>query len=69
MVEGWPNPSAAEFKRFLLMAIGLCVECNFGWICVAMRIICRKETASELQGRVNRAGAMLKNLWREWRSV
>jgi four helix bundle protein len=70
IVEGWAKrASAAEFKRFLLIAIGSCDECKL-WLDLS-----RDEgylptgRCEELQNRFNRVGAMLKNLWKQWRSI
>jgi four helix bundle protein len=70
IVEGWAKrASAAEFKRVLLIAIGSCDECKL-WLDMS-----RDEgylptgRCAELQSRFNRVGAMLKNLWKQWRSI
>jgi four helix bundle protein len=69
IVEGWAKrSSAAEFKRFLLVAIGSCDECKL-WLEMSRdEGYLPKEICEELQNRMNRVGAMLKNLWKQWRS-
>ena len=69
IVEGWAKrSSAAEFKRFLTVAIGSCDECKF-WLEMS-----RDEgylSAVEchtLMNRFNVVGAMLKSLWKHWQS-
>lgn len=69
IVEGWAKrSSAAEFKRFLAVAIGSCDECKF-WLEMS-----RDEgylSASDhkaLENRFNVVGAMLKSLWKHWQS-
>jgi len=69
IVEGWAKrSSAAEFKRYLLVAIGSCDECKLwlemsrdeGYLSAAL--------CDQLSDRFNVVGAMLKSLWRHWQS-
>ena len=69
VVEGWAKrSSAAEFKRFLWISIGSCDECKFwlemsrdeGFLDVAR--------CDELTNRFNVLGAMLKSLWKHWKT-
>lgn len=70
VVEGWAKRSSVlEFKRFLLMAIGSCDECKL-WLEMSRdEGYVSKETCEDLQNRMNRVGAMLKNLWKHWHSI
>jgi len=70
IVEGWAKrSSAAEFKRFLMIAIGSCEECKL-WLEMSRdEGYLTLECCKEFQDRMNRIGAMLKNLWRQWRSI
>ena len=69
IVEGWAKrSSAAEFKRFLAMAIGSCEECKF-WLEMSrdedyMTVADHKR----FEDRFNVVGAMLKNLWKHWQN-
>src|SRR5271167_878388 len=69
IVEGWAKRgSAAEFKRYLQVAIGSCDECKLwlemsrdeGYLSAAQ--------CGQLSNRFNVVGAMLKSLWRQWQS-
>ena len=69
IVEGWAKrDSASEFKRYLQVAIGSCDECKF-WLEMS-----RDESyldsgrCAELTNRFNLVGAMLKSLWKHWKS-
>jgi four helix bundle protein len=70
IVEGWAKrSSAAEFKRFLLIVIGSCDECKL-WLDMSRdEAYLAKGICEELQNRMNRVGAMLKSLWRQWRII
>jgi len=69
VVEGWAKrSSAAEFKRYLQVAIGSCDECK-SWLELAKdEEYLAADKFAELSGEFNRVGAMLKSLWRHWRS-
>jgi len=70
VVEGWAKrSSAAEFKRYLQIAIGSCDECKL-WLEMSRDegYLSTKKT-EELLNEFNRLGAMLKSLWRQWRSL
>lgn len=69
IVEGWAKrSSAAEFKRYLQVAIGSCDECKLwlemsrdeGYLSAAQ--------CDQLSNRFNVVGAMLKSLWKQWQS-
>ena len=69
IVEGWAKrSSAAEFKRFLAVAIGSCEECKF-WLEMSrdedyMTVADHKR----FEDRFNVVGAMLKSLWKHWQN-
>ncbi len=69
IVEGWAKRfSAAEFKRYLQVAIGSCDECKL-WLEMS-----RDEghlssaDCDLLYNRFNLLGAMLKSLWKQWKN-
>jgi four helix bundle protein len=69
IVEGWAKrASAPEFKRYLQVAIGSCDECKL-WLEMS-----RDEghlssgQYEELANRFNIVGAMLKSLWKPWKT-
>lgn len=69
IVEGWAKrASSAEFKRYLQVAIGSCDECKL-WLEMS-----RDEghlspaDCDALGNRFNLLGAMLKSLWKHWKS-
>jgi four helix bundle protein len=69
IVEGWAKRnSAAEFKRYLQVAIGSCDECKL-WLEMS-----RDEgylpsvQFDQLSNRFNVIGAMLKSLWKQWQN-
>ena len=67
IVEGWAKrSSAAEFKRFLVVAIGSCDECKF-WLDMS-RDEGYLSVIKALEDRFNIVGAMLKSLWKHWQS-
>ncbi|MBZ5529286.1 MAG: four helix bundle protein [Acidobacteriia bacterium] len=70
IVEGWAKrSSAAEFKRYLLVAIGSCEECKL-WIDMSLdEGFLAPEIAAGFSNRFNLLGAMLKSLWRQWKSI
>jgi len=69
IVEGWAKrASAAEFRRYLQVAIGSCDECKL-WL----EMSCDEGFLSStefgvLDNRFNVLGAMLKSLWKQWRN-
>jgi len=69
IVEGWAKrASPAEFKRFLQVAIGSCDECKL-WIEMSRdEGHLSGEDHDLLSNRFNLLGAMLKSLWRQWKS-
>ena len=69
IVEGWAKrASAAEFKRYLQVAIGSCDEARM-WLEMSKdEGYVSEAQCNELESRFNRIGAMLQSLWRQWRS-
>ncbi len=69
IVEGWAKRSApAEFKRFLQVAIGSCDECKL-WLEMSRDEGHLSSTdCDEFSNRFNLVGAMLKSLWKNWKS-
>ncbi|MGA8367152.1 MAG: four helix bundle protein [Candidatus Acidiferrales bacterium] len=69
IVEGWAKrQSAAEFKRYLQVAIGSCDEVKL-WLEMGKDEGYMAEDAfKKLGSRYNRIGAMLASLWRNWQS-
>ena len=69
IVEGWAKrSSAAEFKRYLPVAIGSCEECKL-WVDMSKdEGFLPVGQHGELLNEFNRVGAMLKSLWKQWRS-
>ena len=70
IVEGWAErSSAAEFKRYLLVAIGSCDECKL-WIDMSRdEGYLTPDAAADFNNRFNVLGAMLKSLWRQWKTA
>lgn len=70
IVEGWAKrSSSAEFKRSLLIAIGSCDECKL-WLEMSRdEGYLPKENCEDFQNRMNRVGAMLQSLWKQWHSI
>lgn len=69
IVEGWAKrSSASEFKRYLQVAIGSCLETRM-WLEMGKDegYLAEKRYA-ELNSRYERIGAMLSGLWRQWRT-
>lgn len=68
-MEGWAKrSSAAEFKRYLQMAIGSCDECKL-WLEMSRdERFMKAEDCEALQNRFNVLGAMLKSLWKQWKT-
>ena len=68
IVEGWAKrASAAEFKRYLVMAIGSCHETQL-WLEMSKdeKFISIEEW-DRFRNWYNRIGAMLQQLWKNWR--
>jgi four helix bundle protein len=69
IVECWAKrSSAAEFKRYLVIAIGSCDECKLWAEMSRDEGYLPSQKCDELLNEFNRLGAMLKSLWRRWRS-
>lgn len=69
IVEGWAKrQSAAEFKRYLQVAIGSCDEARF-WLELSRDEGYTSEEICKIhKERYNRIGAMLASLWKTWQS-
>lgn len=69
IVEGWAKrASPQEFKRYLQIAIGSCEECKF-WLEMGRdEGYFKVETCEEFGNRFNVVGAMLRSLWKNWKS-
>jgi four helix bundle protein len=69
IVEGWAKRySASEFKRYLQVAIGSCDECKL-WLEMSRDEGYLPVTkCDQLSSRFNVVGAMLKSLWKQWRT-
>ncbi len=69
IVEGWAKrSSASEFKRYLQVAIGSCVETRM-WLEMSKDegYLPEKDYA-ELNLQYERIGARLARLWKQWKS-
>ena len=69
IVEGWAKrASPLEFKRYLQISIGSCEECKF-WLEMSRdEGYLKQEECGEFANRLNVVGAMLRSLWKNWRS-
>lgn len=69
IVEGWAKrASAAEFKRYLQVAIGSCDECK-QWLEMSRdEGFLSSDDCSSFENRFNILGAMLKSLWKQWKN-
>jgi four helix bundle protein len=69
IVEGWAKrASAAEFKRYLQIAIGSCDECKL-WLEMSRdEGFLSAVDCSSLTNKFNLVGAMLKSLWKQWKN-
>src|SRR5712692_3123134 len=70
IVEGWAKrSSAAEFKRYLQVAIGSCQETKL-WLEMSKdEGYISNQEFSEIASHYERVGVMLQNLWKRWRSL
>ncbi len=70
IVEGWAKrSSAAEFKRYLVTAIGSCHETQL-WLEMSKdEGYINTEEWEKFRSWYNRIGAMLQQLWKNWRSL
>src|SRR5271167_3901829 len=67
IVEGWAKrSSAAEFKRYLQVAIGSCDECKLWTEMSRDEGFLNPALCEDLTNRFNILGAMLKSLWKRW---
>jgi four helix bundle protein len=69
VVEGWAKrSSAAEFKRYLQVAVGSCDECKL-WLEMSRdEGYLSADQCDQLSNRFNVVGAMLKSLWKQWQT-
>lgn len=69
IVEGWAKrASSPEFRRYLQVAIGSCDEVKM-WLEMSRdEKYISDEQCRSAQSRFNRIGAMLQNLWKNWRT-
>lgn len=69
IVEGWAKRSSAlEFKRYLQISMGSCEECKF-WIEMGRdEGYFKREECDQFANRFNVVGAMLRSLWKNWKS-
>jgi four helix bundle protein len=69
IVEGWAKRvSAPEFKRYLQVAIGSCDECKL-WLEMSRdEGFLNPEECATLENKLNVVGAMLKSLWKQWKT-
>jgi four helix bundle protein len=67
IVEGWAKrSSAAEFKRYLQVAIGSCDEVRMWMEMSKDEGYVPEELFQTIAGEYNRIGAMLASLWKNW---
>jgi four helix bundle protein len=69
IVEGWAKRSSpSEFKRYLQISIGSCDECKFWLDLTRDEGYLSEKDADTLSNRFALLGAMLKSLWKTWKS-
>jgi len=69
IVEGWAKrASPMEFKRYLQISIGSCEESKFWAEMSRDEGYLSREKCEEIGNRFNVIGAMLKSLWKNWKS-
>jgi four helix bundle protein len=69
IVEGWAKrASAAEFKRYLQVAIGSCDECKLWTEMSRDEGFLSAQECAMLENEFNLVGAMLKSLWKNWKN-
>ena len=69
IVEGWAKrSSAAEFRRYLVVAMGSCEESKF-WLELSRdEGYLAAPEVDALGNRFNVVSAMLKSLWKNWKT-
>ena len=69
IVEGWAKrSSAAEFKRYLQVAIGSCEESKL-WLEMSRdEGFLAPDECADLVNKFNVLGAMLQSLWNHWKN-
>jgi four helix bundle protein len=69
IVEGWAKrASPLEFKRYLQISIGSCEESKF-WLEMSRdEGYFKQEACEDFMNRFNVVGAMLRSLWKNWKS-
>jgi four helix bundle protein len=69
IVEGWAKrASAAEFKRYLQVAIGSCDECKLWTEMSRDEGFLSADECTSFENEFNIVGAMLKSLWKNWKN-
>lgn len=69
IVEGWAKrASPLEFRRYLQISIGSCEECKFWFEMGRDEGYLRHEECEQFENRFNIVGAMLRSLWKNWKS-
>lgn len=70
IAEGWARrESAAEFRRFLQMAIGSCEEMRVWLDFTGDEGYLNGKALEGLQSEYAKIGTLLHRLWREWRKL
>ena len=70
IAEGWARrESAAEFRRFLQMAIGSCEELKVWLDFSADEGYLNGKALDELRSEYAKIGSLLKRLWKGWRKL
>ena len=70
IAEGWAKrQSAAEFKRFLQMAIGSCEEMKVGLDFSKDEKYITDKQHESLQAEYAKVGALLQRLWKGWKKL
>jgi len=69
IVEGWAKrASAPELKRLLQVAIGSCEECKLWTEMSRDEGFLSQDECAKLEKEFNVVGAMLRSLWKNWKS-
>jgi|SRR5580692_8752602 four helix bundle protein len=69
IVEGWAKrASAAEFRRYLQVAIGSCDECKLWTEMSRGEGFLSAQECAVLENEFDVVGAMLKSLWKNWKN-
>jgi four helix bundle protein len=69
IVEGWAKRSSAlEFKRYLQISMGSCEESKFWFEMGRDEGYLNREECEQFSNRLNLVGAMLRSLWKNWKT-